>query len=117
MANDLFLYGNFYGGVTVPKVACAIHQHNQGAEEKILLAGMIINNGITNLKFKLLKSHLEVLLMCKEGRHVQDVDHTSLVEKAAQVLGEILSGGRYEFTDDYTVKKSKKKAGKRQRMI
>ena len=53
----------------------------------------------------------------KEGRHVQDVDHTSLVEKAAQVLGEILSGGRYEFTDDYTVKKSKKKAGKRQRMI
>ena len=51
-SNNLYLYGNFYGGVTVPKIAKGIHDYNANATGATNpLKGMMINNGVTDLQF------------------------------------------------------------------
>ena len=52
-SNDLYLYGNFYGGVTVPKIAKGIHDFNNAGvhNDTIPLKGMMVNNGITDLTY------------------------------------------------------------------
>ena len=61
VTNELYVTGNFYGGVTVPKIAKGIHDYNQGMPETpVPLKGMMINNGITDLKYDGAQSAVEM---------------------------------------------------------